>query len=438
MNNNVLLTTDGRSPAAVEKQLRRYLPGLDTRLWPVGPTQAVLRAPIVRAIETDYASVGAGPLLSVLGIARIDEIDDAISARLIALRDTTQLPPRAPAPAPRAVGGFDWHLNQSGAVAAWSLVGGPDAIAWGSVVVGHIDTGYTQHPALGFGGATWIDTVKARTFVPAPTGGEATPPSSEPGGGLDNLEGFSAGHGTRMACAISGHAPNAAGGPFYGAAPKVPLVPVRITDSIWINHRQREFAQALRYLTGAAGAKVVNVSLGVFGAVIVKAMRDAIDEAYEAGVIVVCAAGNIVNPVVAPARLSRTLAVGGVTTDDVPWAGSSYGPETDFSGYAAGIRRAHVQAGPKYSYVGGGDGTSYAAAMTSGAAALWLAHHGAALATAYPLAWQRVEAFRTVARDNARVPTVWNPGAFGTGILDIAKLLNAPLPPAATTPAPRA
>ena len=436
--NNALLTTDGRSPAAVEKQLRKYLPGLDTRLWPVGPTQAVLRAPIVRAIETDYPAIGAGPLLAILGITRIDAIDDATSARLIALRDVTQLPARAPAPAPAAAGGFDWHLNRSGAVAAWSLLGGPDAIAWGSVVVGHIDTGYTRHPALGFAGATWIDTANARTFVPAPTGGEAALPSSEPGGGLDNLEGFSAGHGTRMAAAISGHAPSAAAGPFYGAAPKVPLVPVRITDSIWISHRQREFAQALRHLVRTAGAKVVNVSLGVFGAVVAKAMRQAIDEAYEAGVIVVCAAGNIVNPVVAPARLARTLAVGGVTADDVPWAGSSYGPETDFSGYAAGIRRANVEPGPKYGYAGGGDGTSYATAMTSGAAALWLAHHGPALDAAYPQAWQRVEAFRTLAQQNARVPTVWNPGAFGTGILDIGALLRAALPPAAATPAPHA
>ena len=45
MTSNVLLTTDGRSSADVERSLRRYLPGLDTRLWPVGATQAVLRAP---------------------------------------------------------------------------------------------------------------------------------------------------------------------------------------------------------------------------------------------------------------------------------------------------------------------------------------------------------------------------------------------------------
>ena len=147
---------------------------------------------------------------------------------------------------------------------------------------------------------------------------------------------------------------------------------------------------------------------------------------------------SAVNPVVAPARLNRTLAVGGVTAADVPWSGSSYGPETDWSSYADGLRRANVDRGPRFGYAGGGDGTSYATAITSGAAALWLAHHGAALDAAYPQPWQRIEAFRTLAARTARVPSGWNAGAFGAGILDIEALLHAPLPPAAAVPAPRA
>jgi hypothetical protein len=438
MTSNVLLTTDGRSPAEVERRLRRYLPGLDTRLWPVGPTQAVLRAPLIRAIEVDYPSIGVGPLLVALGVARIDPIDDETSARLVALRDVQQLPSR-PAPAPRgAPGELDWHLTQSKVPAAWALMNGPGAINWGDVKVGQIDTGYTEHPAFGFPGKSWIDQVNARTIVPDPPMGEATLPSVEPGGGLDNLDGLSAGHGTRIGATIGGHAPSAPGGAFYGLAPKVPLIPVRITDSVWINHRQREFRDAVRHLIGSAGAKVINVSLGVFASTIRRELRDAINEAYDAGVIMVCAAGNVVNPVVAPARLNRTLAIGGVTAADVPWSGSSYGPETDWSSYADNLRRANVETGPKYSYRGGGDGTSYATAITTGAAALWLAHHGAALDAAYPLPWQRVEAFRTLAAQTAFAPPGWNPGAFGTGILNVEALLTAALPPAATVPAARA
>jgi hypothetical protein len=42
------------------------------------------------------------------------------------------------------------------------------------------------------------------------------------------------------------------------------------------------------------------------------------------------------------------------------------------------------------------------------------------------------EAFRVLARQTARVPDGgWQPGAFGSGILDIDALLAAPLPPVA-------
>lgn len=428
--NNYLLTTDGRPVADVERQLRKYLPGLDAGLWPTGRTQAVLRAPLLRAIETDYPHIGTGPLLAVLGVARLDPVDDETSATLVALRDTSQLSGRVITP--RAAGAaFDWHLVQSQVPAAWALLGGPDAIAWGKVKVGQIDTGYTEHPALGFPTGTWVDQANARTFVPAPPAGEASVFANEPGNGRDTLEGLSGGHGTRIGATICGYAPGATGGAFFGVAPKVPLVPARITDSVWINHRQREFRDAVRHLIGPAQVGVINVSLGVFLSAVVDALRDAVNEAYDAGVIMVCAAGNIVNPVVAPARLSRTIAVGGVTQADVPWSGSSYGPETDLSSYADGIRRATTRLGPTFEYSGGGDGTSYATAITSGSAALWLAHHGAALDAAYPQPWQRVEAFRTVVRSCCRVPTVWNPGAFGEGIVDLAAVLQAPLPPAA-------
>ena len=438
MTSNVLLTTDGRSSADVERSLRRYLPGLDTRLWPVSATQAVLRAPLVRAIEIEYPSIGAGALLAVLGIERIDAIDDVTAATLVALRDVQQLPPRVAPEVRAAPGALDWHLRQSKVPEAWAMLGGPDAIDWRSIKVGQLDTGYSEHPAFGFPGASWIDQGNARTLMPDPTVAEAMLPSAEPGGGRDNLIGGSAGHGTRIGATICGHAPLAAGGAFHGVAPKVTLVPVRITDSIWINTRQRAFRDGVRHLLGIGGVQVMNVSLGVFLAKIDRELRDAVNEAYDAGVIMVCAAGNIVNPVVAPARLNRTLAVGGVTAADVPWSGSSYGPVTDWSSYADDLRRADVKRGPRFCYAGGGDGTSYATAITSGAAALWLAHHGVDIDAAYPQPWQRIEAVRTLAVQTARVPPGWNAGAFGAGILDVEALLLAPLPPAAAVPAPRA
>lgn len=143
-----------------------------------------------------------------------------------------------------------------------------------------------------------------------------------------------------------------------------------------------------------------------------------------------------------PARLNRTIAVAGVTRAEVPWSGSSYGPQVDFSAPAADLRRGNVKRGlrgNKYIYGPGGDGTSYAAAMTTGVAALWLQHRRSDLAREYPEPWQRVAAFRLLARSSTRVPGVtvnsqplWQPGSFGSGILDADKLLDSPLPPAAS------
>jgi subtilisin family serine protease len=438
MGNYNVTTRPDVSPPELEQRLRDYLPGLDVRLLPIGPRQGLLRGPIVQALQLTYPDTGTRQLLLALGADSAEPISDEASAVLMAGRHVELLPPREMRVVASDVPGVDWHLARVRAPAAWQRFGGPLAIGWGDVRVGHIDTGYTEHPALGFAGASWVDVAMGRTFIPARPEGEGGMAADEPGGGLDNLVGVSAGHGTRMAATISGCAPGAAGGPFFGVAPRVPLIPVRITDVVWINHAQREFGEAMAHLIGPAAAKVVNVSLGVFLGTVRPEMKRALNDAYDAGVIVVCAAGNHVNSVVAPARLSRTLAVAGVTDADAPWGGSSFGPEVDFSAPAADLRRASTTAPGQYRYEGGGDGTSYATAITSGAAALWLAHHGAALDAAYPQAWQRVEAFAQLARQTARVPAVWNPGSFGSGVLDIDALLQAPLPAAATlTQAPR-
>lgn len=428
---NFIAVTDGRPLAAVEKKLAKYLPGLDVRLFPLSPHQGVLRGPLLHALQIEYPATPAAAWLAVLGISDLKAVDDATTLALLSTRDAIDLPARAPLPVAARVdaAGFDWHLQAAGVPAAWQLVdpvNGPDAIAWGPVAVGQIDTGYTAHPAFGFPAAPWLDTASAQTFFP--TSLEGPNFDTELGGGRDNGNGASAGHGTRIGATICGRDAAASGGAYYGVAPGVPLVPVRITDFVVINHAQDEFAQAVDHLL-ARGVVAINVSLGIFPPSMTDALKDAVNRAYDAGVVLCCAAGNHVNSVVGPARLARTVAVGGVTRLDQPWSGSSFGDRVDFSAPAADLRRASVKRTDQFSYGGGGDGTSYATAITTGVAALWHRHRGAQIAAAYPQPWQRVEAFRTLARQHARIPDGWHPDAgFGRGILDAGALLAAPLP----------
>lgn len=424
-----LIQTDGRPLADVQRRLRKYLPGLDVRLFPVGPDRALLRGHLLEALQREYT---APPevWLSVLGMQTPRRLNDDEILALLRTRDAEALPVLKPPP-PAPVGTLDWHLDMVRAPAAWQLLGGPDHIAWGATRVGQLDTGYTRHPAFGFGATTWVDETQSRTDLPPPPngGGNAFQPP-EPGGGLDPVTGFNGGHGTRIGATISGHDPVADGRPFYGVAPRVPHLSIRMTDAVWINHAQRQFADGLDAAV-QQGVGVVNVSLGVVLGQVLPGMKKALDRAYEAGVIVVCAAGNYVDPVVAPARLSRTVAVAGVTSREQPWSGSSFGPEVDFSAPAADLRRADPRSATRFRYTGGGDGTSYATAITTGAAALWLTHRRAEIAAAYAgQAWCVPEAFRQLARRTARVPGPhWQPdGVFGRGILDIGALLAAPLP----------
>ena len=76
-----------------------------------------------------------------------------------------------------------------------------------------------------------------------------------------------------------------------------------------------------------------------------------------------------------------------------------------------------------------GEGTSYATAMTAGAAALWLAHHGReACLNAAGLAHLSLhDYFAYLLRESARVPPGWS-RRYGTGVLDCLALLERGLP----------
>lgn len=406
----------------------------------VGSRRIVL-LPVAARAMIEKASAQAGKSLALedvlKGAGDVKEIAPARVAELLAAREPAELaavPRLALGEDDLVINNWDWHVERTGLVEAWKELGGPDGIDWGNIRVGQIDTGYRPHPCLGFDAtdrSTFVLTDFDRNFFDVPGGVEPDPitgigrPIGSEDSALDPLLGSPYdGHGTRTGSILAGRdkARN-----YFGAAPQVPYIPVRISNSVIINNVQPGLAHAIDHLV-QHGCGVITLSMGMALTFIRSEVRDAIDRAYEQGVILVTAAGNIWDPVVAPARLNRTLAIGGCTPDFTPWVGSSFGPEVDICAPAWPVRRASVDRKGKATY-GYGDGTSFATPLVAGTAALWLRHHGRVIRDTYRKRWQWVEAFKHILKSKAQPGVDWDPRRYGAGILDAHAVLMAALPP---------
>ena len=332
-------------------------------------------------------------------------------------------------------GPYDWHLDHRGvnAAEAWRLFAAEPrfaaALPWADVRVAHIDTGYTEHAAL-----AWRQG-SSPTVLPA-QGRDFWDGNHDQDGPRDPFLDGNPGHGTRISATISGFYPQAPGGPFYGVAPGATIIPFRVTDSVLVDHVLDKLRDAIRAAI-AADCQVVNISLGALWPS--RSLASALDEAYEAGLIVVCAAGQVWGEVIYPGRFNRCVTMAGVGPGLKPWSSSAKGAYVDLCGPADEIRRVRPDLLPPGQTASAmadrtGDGTSYATACCAGAAALWLAWHGGAAALKARYApsglWQIPAAFKHLAMQTAR-PGQWpasEAGYYGKGVLDVAALLGQALP----------
>lgn len=353
----------------------------------------------------------------------------------------------------------DWNLKMVHSREARKLmpkVPGTQAVDWGDLRVAHLDTGFTRHPAFGFrpGETSWL----------RPGDGLNLLAIGEPRDTLD-YEG-NPGHGTRTCSILCGEAvPLPGGGAIaseIGVAPRLPVVPCRIVRSVVLmgEENRRAVAEGIRHAIGKR-CQVVSISLGIpfFPLWATGGMGRAVDDAYEAGLIVVAAAGQIVDSVCYPGKYNRTIGVGGVTEKGKIWFDYRAGkPWLDVWAPAADVLRADSLApegtatlppvegadpgsprlsgrsdsgnsGSHSGKYGKGSGTSYATAHVAAAAAMWLRARGDDIARAYGEPWQRVEAFRHLLRHTGGSVGGSQATPGGTRILDIEALLRAALPP---------
>ena len=292
-----------------------------------------------------------------------------------------------------------WALERAGVLAAWNAT----AARGDGIRIAQPDTGVTQHVELS--DVTMSDGYNVLTDTADPT----DPLSS----------GGNPGHGTGTASVMT----SGPTGSVLGSAPEATLVPIRCVESVILTFNGGAVAKAVDHAR-RNGCHVVTMSLGGTPS---RALRKAIRQAIRADMIVLAAAGNCVELVVYPARYDEVIAVAGSNVDDGTWRGSCHGPAVDVT--APGEKVWKAIAGPGGSAIGGGQGTSFAVAITAGVAALWLSHHGrpAVIAAARQRQMSVHALFEEVLTRSARVPAGWDTDDFGAGIVDAEAVLNRSL-----------
>jgi subtilisin family serine protease len=166
-----------------------------------------------------------------------------------------------------------------------------------------------------------------------------------------------------------------------------------------------------------AGAKVLNLSLGGAGDACPLIMSKALEYAHDHGALVVVSAGNEGlkgNPVDYPAGCSGALAVGATDMSDRKAGFSEYGPQVDITAPGVGILTTYRDDKGAHGYAFD-SGTSVAAPIVSGGAALLLSLH-----PAWTPDQVRARLIAT-ARDKGKRG---RDDYFGAGIVDIGRALR--------------
>lgn len=230
--------------------------------------------------------------------------------------------------------GDQWGLRKMMVPEAWTITTGSP-----STTVAVLDTGVdAKHPDLVHRIVDGYDFVNQQPGIPEDDQG----------------------HGTQMAGIIAGEGQNGIG--MSGVAFNCMVMPVKVLDGNGIG-TAADVAQGLAYAADH-GVQVVNMSFGSY--VYSEMLNDAIQYARQRNVILVAGAGNDNTDVPAyPAAYPDVLAVTATGAQDEKWPGANFGSHVAVAAPGVGILTTAVHGGYLY-----GTGTSHAAAMVSGVAAL--------------------------------------------------------------------
>ena len=251
---------------------------------------------------------------------------------------------------------YQWGLDTVNAFDAWDISQGTREI-----VVAILDTGIDwEHPDLAANMWTSSEGYYGYNFID----GNNYPMD-------DNIHGYDDGewrpntytyHGTHVAGIVGAVANNAEG--MAGLA-QIRLVAVKVMNESG-EGTDAMVASGIQWAVEEANADVIVMSLGVDGES--TTLRREVNDASQAGVVMVAASGNEGMSVVSyPAAYGSVIAVGAIDSSERRASFSNYGSGLDVM--APGVSIYSTQAGDGYQYL---SGTSAAAPHVAGVAALML------------------------------------------------------------------
>jgi hypothetical protein len=327
-----------------------------------------------------------------------------------------------------------WHLAAGKFPAAWEVTKGD------GVRIGHPDTGYWPphvstpmriRPDLG-----------ANFYDQSAYGAQDT---------TDRGDHMMFGHGTATLALLAGNQVRLRAGDgeqtggiyegFLGGAPEAEIIPVKIGGVAGgVVHLFSEgLAQGLDYMLDPPDHRPCDVVSLSHGGLPTASWAAAVNRLYEAGIVLVAAAGDSYQgPLGAfptqqtcyPAAFNRVITATGITFDSQPYKSASLGELQGCWGPDSVLRKSVAAPAPNVPWMlantaaawdNDGAGTSASTPQIAAACALWLAKYGAR----FHAGWQRVAACRR-ALLNSVVPSK-NPDEIGAGQLNTAAMMASDL-----------
>lgn len=236
---------------------------------------------------------------------------------------------------------------------------------------------------------------------------------------------------------------------FFGAIPFAEVVPIRICETVYNLFNANDVADAIDHAVETE-CEVITMSMAGYPT---RAVADAVNRAYEKGVVIVTAAGNnwyegiqklAPKSVLYPARFQRVIAATGACFDHAPYdneaprettfrtAGGevmqgNWGPEAAMkyavAAYTPNLPWASLQNG--LSFLRSGGGTSSATPQVAAAAALWIVYNRDQIAQKKLNGSQKVEAARKALFSSASKTYKQYKKYYGNGIIRAHKALTA-------------